>query len=182
MRCKRTGNGWFELVRTAPQARAHKPPLASSTTPKPVIKEPGSIPKTRMLSSKRSSPLGTLALTLSWREGGWCPAILMFSGSQSRHDLFGNVKIGMCFAHVVLVVQGFHQAQHLLGLLALHGDCVLRQHRHFSHVERQPFLFEDTAHLLERLRSGDNFVHLRLGSDVISPGFEDDFEQRVFID
>ena len=43
-------------------------------------------------------------------EVGERPASSMFSGSQSGHDLFGNVKIGMCFAHVVLVVQGFHQA------------------------------------------------------------------------
>src|SRR5262249_20545027 len=49
---KRTGSGWLEFVRTVPQARAQRPPAASSTTPKPVIKEPGSIPKTRMLSSE----------------------------------------------------------------------------------------------------------------------------------
>ena len=60
----------------------------------------------------------------------------MVSGSQSRHDLFRNIEIGMCFAYVVLVVQGFHQAQYLFGLLALHGYRILWHHRHFSHVER----------------------------------------------
>src|SRR4029450_4512678 len=61
---KRTGNGWLELVRTVPQASAQRTPAASSTTPKPVIKEPGSIPKTRMLSSG--------ALTVTHLHAGEC--------------------------------------------------------------------------------------------------------------
>src|SRR5215510_10697099 len=170
---KRTGSGWLELVRTVPQARAQRPPATSSTTPKPVIKEPGSIPKTRMLSS------GILILSFrvpspEGRGGYGSPDCAL--RRQSGHNLIGDVKIGMRFAHVVLVIQGFHQAQDLLGLLALYWHRVLRHHRYFSYVESQSLLFEGTAHVLERLRSGDNFVHVRLSFDIISPSFEDEFE------
>jgi hypothetical protein len=70
------------------------------------------MPKTRILSSPREKERGQegekgrgnnpslppLALSSSLR----LPLIRL--GRQSVHDLVGDVKIGMCFAHVVLVI------------------------------------------------------------------------------
>ena len=49
-------------------------------------------------------------------------------GSSRGHVGFVDIEVGVDFLHVVVIFDGFHQAQHLLRVAAFELDVVLRDH------------------------------------------------------
>src|SRR6185369_1718321 len=86
------------LTRIAPQRTKMQSAPSLSMTPKPVIREPQSIPRTLIGPQSRYS---------------------------FRHFGFFHVEIGVDVLNVVVIVESFHQLQDLLGVLALHFHGVL---------------------------------------------------------
>src|SRR3990170_3644904 len=112
-----------------PASRSDTPPGPASRTPNPVSTSPGSIPMTR----KPGAALG---------------------GRDGVDDLVGDVVVGVNGLNVVLLLQGLHQSQDSVSVLALRADRGERHHAHFGFQDGDLPLLQGPAHRLHFIRSG----------------------------
>src|SRR4051794_38422971 len=82
-----------------------RPPV--SMTPQPVRTEPGSTPR------------------ITTRAPARAPVAVALLRGRFLHLLLGDIEVGPHVLHVVVVLEGLHELQALLGLLALEHDQVL---------------------------------------------------------
>ena len=71
------------------------------------------------------------------------------SGSHLLHDLVGDVKVRIDLLHIVVLIQNFHELQHLLSSLLLQRDRILRDEVQFG---KRALDFRIAERLFDRLK------------------------------
>ena len=94
--------------------------------------------------------------------------------------VFGEVGVGVDVLHVVVVVQGFHETDDLLGGLGVHGHQVLGHHGQFGGLHGHTGGFQGVAHGREVGHGGLEGPDIVIVDDVVGAGFHGHFHHLVF--
>src|SRR5439155_9025279 len=98
------------------------------------------------------------------------------------HHRLRNIGVGVDVLHVVVVVQGFHQAHDFPADLDIDVAGRLGHLADLGHTRRQVVLLQRFADLVERSRVTDDVKGVPRPSEIFGAGVEDDAHQGVFVD
>src|SRR6185437_14202799 len=131
---------------------------ATSTTPQPVWRSPGSSPSRRMAMSLTEMPAR--------------------SGAQSRHDVVGHLEIGKHVLHVVAVLQSLQQLEQRLRGLPLYGGLRLGLPQQSCRLGRAEAALQRVAHRVECVgRAGHDMLGAAL--DIVGAGLDGGLEHGI---
>ena len=82
--------------------------------------------------------------------------------------------------HVVVLFQGFHQPDHLSGLLSFELNVILWNHRHARGRRCDPSLLHRFQYSLVHRGFGEDFPVLAIIAKIVRAGVENDAHQIVF--
>src|SRR5580700_11096538 len=129
---------------------------ATSITPHPVCRSPGSSPKTRI--------------------SGSLPAR---SGAQPRHHVFGHFEIGVDVLDIVAVLERLEELEEARRRLLADFRGGLRTPDEARRAGRDESALERIANRVQILRRANHQVLLGIALDVSGPGFDRGFEHVI---
>src|SRR5580704_6108566 len=129
---------------------------ATSMTPHPVCRSPGSSPKTRI--------------------SGSLPAR---SGAEPRHHVFGHFEIGVDILDIVAVLERLEQLEQASGRFLADFRGGPRTPDEARRAGRAESVLERIAHRIQILRRAGHRMLLGIALDVSCPGFDRGLEHII---
>src|SRR5947209_18153119 len=164
MRARRRSSGSsFVVAITPPSSAASRWPRAS-TTPKPVLADPGSIPSTittRVILL--SAPDASRAVGRPGRRREL---------SDALEDRSLDIEVGVHRGHVVVVLERLDQAHERAGVRLVDLDTARGPHRQLGRLDLDPGLLQRGPHARELRRLGDDLVHALVADDILGAGVD----------